>query len=86
MNAFVDIESSHMAKKNYKQIAITFVCLYGVITNTDVILLQNFVDLDERKMEMVGNVVSGTLSGTWTDVKIVNGNLSLNQKFPKYSK
>lgn len=37
-------------------------------------------------MEMTGNVVNGTLGGCWGDIKIVNGNLTLNQTFPKYSR
>lgn len=35
---------------------------------------------------MTGNVSSGTLLGTWDEIKVVHGIISMNQSFPKYPK
>lgn len=37
-------------------------------------------------MEMIGNTLSGTLGGTWGDVKVTAGNFAINQHFSKYSR
>lgn len=41
------------------------------------------IELDERNIEMNGSILTGTLSGTWSDVRVNNGNLTMNQSFPK---
>lgn len=43
--------------------------------------------VDDRDLLMDGSMLTGSnLSGTWSDVKVVNGSLILNRQFPKYSK
>lgn len=39
--------------------------------------------LDERNIEMIGNVLTGNLYGTWNDVKINHGNVTMHQSFAK---
>ncbi|XP_036346682.1 alsin homolog isoform X2 [Rhagoletis pomonella] len=36
--------------------------------------------------QMIGNVLSGQLAGTWHDVRIVSGAMAMNRRFPKYPK
>lgn len=43
-------------------------------------------ELDERKLQMSGNILTGNLNGNWDDVKINNGSITFNQDMPKYSK
>lgn len=54
---------------------------------TDSVRTENGLDeLDERKSLMRGNILNGSLAGFWDDVKINNGQMSINQKMPKYSR
>ncbi|XP_011202952.2 alsin homolog [Bactrocera dorsalis] len=34
--------------------------------------------------QMIGNVLSGQLGGTWQEVRILSGNMAMNKQFPKY--
>ncbi|XP_055705402.1 alsin homolog [Phlebotomus papatasi] len=44
------------------------------------------IDSDGDFREIEGTILSGNLSGSWSDVKITNGTLSMQQTFRKYSK
>lgn len=33
---------------------------------------------------MLGNILSGQLSGTWDNVRINAGSMEINRQFPKY--
>lgn len=41
------------------------------------------VDMDNENMMVRGSIVSGSLSGSWDNVKINNGNVSIGQEFGK---
>lgn len=43
-------------------------------------------DGDASKCTMIGNVLSGHLSGTWNDVRVVSGSVAINREFPKFPK
>lgn len=40
--------------------------------------------MDNRKAFVRGNILSGSLSGHWENIKINNGNISMDQEFGKY--
>lgn len=40
--------------------------------------------MENRKVTMRGNILSGSLGGNWDNVRINNGNISINQEFTKY--
>ncbi|XP_055907904.1 alsin homolog [Eupeodes corollae] len=47
------------------------------------------IDEDEEEnvsCNMIGNVISGHLSGTWNDVRVISGSVAINRKFPKFPK
>lgn len=44
------------------------------------------MELDDAKLKMKGNILKGTLGGSWDKVAIVNGNLLLNEIFLKTPK
>lgn len=48
--------------------------------------LQFSCEMENRKVFMRGNVLSGSLHGNWDNVKINNGNISIDQEFIKYPK
>lgn len=35
---------------------------------------------------MIGNIISGHLSGTWNDVRVITGSVAVNRKFAKFPK
>lgn len=41
------------------------------------------IELDERNIEMNGNILTGTLTGSWADIKISHGNITMSQSFAK---
>ncbi|XP_055854905.1 alsin homolog [Episyrphus balteatus] len=43
-------------------------------------------DDDATKCNMIGNVISGHLSGTWNDVRVITGSVAINRNFPKFPK
>lgn len=47
---------------------------------------QDSLDSDERKATMIGNILSGNLSGSWDEVKINSGSIATNREMPKYSR
>ncbi|XP_055384227.1 alsin homolog [Condylostylus longicornis] len=40
----------------------------------------------EKEIFVEGNIISGNLGGTWSDVRVISGNVNLNKKFPKTPK
>lgn len=46
--------------------------------------LQFSCEMENRKVMMRGNVLSGSLGGSWDNVRINNGNILINQQFTKY--
>ncbi|GAB0087938.1 Alsin homolog [Sergentomyia squamirostris] len=44
------------------------------------------IDSDGNTREIQGTILTGTLTGTWEEVKIVNGTLLTHQTYRKYSK
>lgn len=55
-------------------------------TSHSLLIWQNYLDADERKAVMNGNILSGNLGGSWQEVKINSGSISTNREMPKYSR
>ncbi|XP_037957267.1 alsin homolog [Teleopsis dalmanni] len=41
---------------------------------------------DISNLQLIGNVLSGSLAGNWNEVRIVNGTMAVNIQYPKYPK
>lgn len=41
------------------------------------------IELEERNIEMSGNILTGVLTGSWADIKISHGNITMGQSFAK---
>lgn len=41
------------------------------------------IELDDHNIEMRGHVLTGNLSGKWSDVRVNQGNITMDQCFPK---
>lgn len=44
------------------------------------------IELEDRNIEMMGNISSGSFSGIWDEIKVSHGTISMNQNFPKFPK
>lgn len=41
------------------------------------------IELDDYNVEIRGNLLTGSLSGKWTDIRVNNGNVIMDQSFAK---
>lgn len=51
---------------------------------TEALQTEFSIDMDSQKSQMLGSILSGSLSGCWENVKINNGSISISQEFNKY--
>lgn len=49
-------------------------------------IVEEIVELDDINSKVKGCVLKGVLGGTWSNISIINGKLSLNEIFPKIPK
>lgn len=46
-------------------------------------LLAQMIELDDYNIEIRGNLLTGNLSGKWTDIRVNHGNVLMDQSFAK---